>query len=184
MVPRGEEEFVSVLTVRDMTEHDVRGVSTIRITGWRSAYAEILPQSYLEGLSIEADAEWRKNSFRSDPRVQNVVAEDRNGLVGWGVFGPSRDDDRAEASGELYALYVAPDRIGTGVGRALMEDLLSRARTAAFTSLTLWVVADNHRARRFYERAGFHFDGSCSDWAVGGTTVAEMRYARDIDLPH
>ncbi|MFC0864657.1 GNAT family N-acetyltransferase [Sphaerimonospora cavernae] len=174
---------MSGVHVRDMTEHDIRAVSTLRVTGWQTAYRGIIPDDYLDGLSVEADAERRGRLFLQDSRIQNLVVEDDQGVTGWGALGPCRDDDAADTDGEIYALYVAPARIGTGVGRALMAELVGRAEKSGFTALTLWVLAENHRARRFYERAGFRFDGSQTEWPVGGISVPEVRYARSLENP-
>lgn len=171
---------MSGVSTRDMAAHDIWAVSTLRVTGWRTAYRGIVPDDYLDGLSVEADAERRRSVFQKDPRIQNVVAEDDRGVVGWGVLGPCRDDDATDTDGEVYALYVAVARIGTGVGRTLMEELIRRAERAGFTALALWVLAENHRARRFYERAGFGFDGSQAEWSVDGISIPEVRYAKDV----
>ncbi|MGW8402112.1 GNAT family N-acetyltransferase, partial [Streptomyces lydicus] len=83
-------------------------------------------------------------------------------------------------SGELFALYVTPQLIGTGVGRALMAAGTDRARTKGFRALYLWVVRGNTRARRFYERAGFVPDGAEEAYEVGGRSVPELRYWRPL----
>ena len=57
----------------------------------------------------------------------------------------------ALAPGWLEQLYVAPDRLGEGLGRRLME--LAKARQPA--GLQLWTFQVNARARRFYESHGF-----------------------------
>lgn len=44
----------------------------------------------------------------------------------------------------------------------------------------LWVVAENDRARRFYETAGWSFDGTERVDTVQGATVNEVRYARSL----
>ena len=49
----------------------------------------------------------------------------------------------------IEMLFVAPDRQGRGVGRAL----LSAAQMEGAVSLECF--RDNHQARRFYERAGW-----------------------------
>jgi RimJ/RimL family protein N-acetyltransferase len=46
--------------------------------------------------------------------------------------------------------------------------------------VTLWVLRDNERARRFYERAGWSFDGTEKEDVVAGATVTEVRYRRDL----
>ncbi len=53
------------------------------------------------------------------------------------------------------AIYVAPEVVGSGVGR----DLLARGERSlaelGFTEATLWVFEANARARRFYARNGW-----------------------------
>ena len=53
--------------------------------------------------------------------------------------------------GHLEQLYVAPDRLGTGIGRQLVD--LAKQRSPE--GLSLWTFQVNDRARRFYERNGF-----------------------------
>ena len=48
-----------------------------------------------------------------------------------------------------------------------------------YRPVVLWVLADNARARRFYERAGFAADGS-SKILTGLGGVLEIRYTRDF----
>jgi GNAT superfamily N-acetyltransferase len=55
------------------------------------------------------------------------------------------------AGGDLDQLYVAPDRLGEGIGRQLLD--LAKRRSPG--GLTLYTFQVNDRARRFYERNGF-----------------------------
>ena len=81
-------------------------------------------------------------------------------MVGFAAFGPSRDDDAPPGMGEIPAIYLAPDVVGTGVGRDLFAGRTPpsgrRVRRATSGSEA------NERARRFYERAGWTWDGSTS----------------------
>ena len=52
---------------------------------------------------------------------------------------------------------------------------------AGFSSITLWVLRDNRRARRFYERAGFAPDGATHVLTRLGD-VPELRYRRTLQL--
>jgi GNAT superfamily N-acetyltransferase len=58
------------------------------------------------------------------------------------------------AVGVLDQLYVAPDRLGRGIGRRLLE--LAKQRSPE--GLALYTFQVNDRARRFYERNGFVAD--------------------------
>lgn len=177
--------------VREMTEADIDAVAAVRVRGWQTAYRGLMPQAYLDAMSVAADAERRRSWFgRRSPEVADLVAERDGEVVGWACVGPARDPDIAPGpqelpaprptAGELLALYVAPVLIGTGVGRALLAAGTARARASGYRALYLWVVRGNTRAQRFYERAGFVPDGAQEAYEVGGRSVPELRYRRPL----
>ena len=55
----------------------------------------------------------------------------------------------------LAELYVAPDRRGQGLGRALMEGAIDLARREGATHMDLGTGEDDVAARALYERLGF-----------------------------
>ena len=112
-------------------------------------------------------------------------------VIGYAAFGPEQGLDgrpRTARGGlrparppaaELYALYVAPACWSTGAGRALLGRVLEEAQADGYPRIVLWVLEQNARARRFYERAGFRRRGRTHqlDW-LGG--VPEVCYVRDL----
>jgi ribosomal protein S18 acetylase RimI-like enzyme len=58
-------------------------------------------------------------------------------------------------SAHLEVIAVAEDAEGQGVGKDLMTAAEDGARNRGANSITLFVFANNARARRVYERAGF-----------------------------
>lgn len=168
-------------TIREMNLADCHRVAEIRIGGWQSAYRGLIPQSYLDALDVEEDAERRRTRFaQADGSVVNLVAERDGEIVGWACHGPYRDREVRTADVELYAIYVAPERLGDGVGRALLAESVRRCAAAGHTRMFLWVLDGNARARRFYERAGFHADGAEEPFEVDGVLVPEVRYVRAL----
>ncbi|GGL61159.1 N-acetyltransferase [Streptomyces fumigatiscleroticus] len=165
-----------------MTEADVPAVSAIRVTGWKTAYAGIVPQSYLDAMTVEADTRRRLKRFRTPrERVTDLVAADAHGrVVGWACLGPDRDAGAPTTTGELYTLYVLPSLIGSGIGRTLLEAAHTHAPAEGFGSMLLWVLKDNTRARRFYERAGYVADGAVRTDDYDGVPVPEVRYRRAL----
>jgi L-amino acid N-acyltransferase YncA len=155
-----------MVRIRVMTKADVEAVSTIRVRGWQTAYVGIVPQCYLA---------------KSAGRVHDLVAETPDGeLVGWASLGPYRSQEFPAGVGELYALYARPDRVGTGVGRALITAAMTRGTELGWDRLLLWVLAENARARRFYSRAGFTPDGAETVDECEGAQLRELRYGRDL----
>jgi GNAT superfamily N-acetyltransferase len=67
----------------------------------------------------------------------------------------------AAVQGEwLNGLYVRPEAWGTGVAAELHDRALEALRRAGVERARLWVLEENHRARRFYERRGWAPDGT------------------------
>ena len=62
--------------------------------------------------------------------------------------------------GWLHRLYVRPSAWGGGVGATLHDDALAVLRDAGSDSASLWVLAENARARGFYERRGWRLNGA------------------------
>ncbi|MEU3224620.1 GNAT family N-acetyltransferase [Streptomyces sp. NPDC006976] len=173
--------------VREMDAGDIEAVSAIRVRGWQAAYAGIVPQTYLDAMTVEGDAEQRRQWFSQPGRQsRDLVALGDRGPVGWICFGPCRSDVAGTGTGrvgEVYALYVSPDLIGRGIGRALLGEAHARMKGQGFGVSALWVLGDNQRAQRFYERAGYHADGAAQDDDYDGTTLTELRYQRVLRTP-
>jgi GNAT superfamily N-acetyltransferase len=69
---------------------------------------------------------------------------------------------------------------GTGLGRELMAAACRGLAAAGYEQATLWVLAGNARARRFYDRAGWVPDGSQKQDEIAGLGVTEVRYRRPV----
>ncbi|MCS0600004.1 GNAT family N-acetyltransferase [Streptomyces sp. LP11] len=166
------------IRIRPMTLADCDRVAELRVRGWQHAYRGLMPGPYLDALSVPADAARRRDRFLTgDGSVTNLVAEHAGEVVGWAAHGPYREGERHTADAELYAIYVAPARLGTGIGRTLLAATLDHC--SDHPRLLLWVLRENTRARRFYERAGFRADGTEETFEAGGAQVPEVRYVRE-----
>jgi ribosomal protein S18 acetylase RimI-like enzyme len=174
-----------MLVVRDLTEEDIDAVAALHVRTWQVGYAGIVPADVLDALDPAALAE-RRRSRPVPPGAQTVVAEDGGAIIGFALFGPYRlqqeQDAYDPAAGELYAIYVDPGRWSTGAGRALMAAAREALAAAGYPEFRLWVLEENHRARRFYERAGMAPDGDRDVYTPRGSSTAlpEVRYTATL----
>lgn len=77
-----------------------------------------------------------------------------------GVVGLERDQRaKTRHRGKVVGMYVATEHGAQGMGRALVDALLARARDAGLALLVLTVTAGNARAQALYEAAGFRSFG-------------------------
>lgn len=166
-----------MVEVRDARPEDADGIARAHVLTWQHAYRGQLPDELLDGLSVERRAErWERDLVDG---MQVVVADD-DGIVGFVAVGPSRDEDAGDETGELYAIYVVPERWGQGVGRRLMDAAESRLAELGHTRAGLWVLESNERTRVFYERCGWRTDGATKTEEIGDATVTEVRYVTGL----
>ncbi|HEX3003563.1 MAG TPA: GNAT family N-acetyltransferase [Angustibacter sp.] len=170
------------LVVRPAAVTDAAAIAAVHVRAWQAGYAHVLPASYLAGLDVrERAVRWHERLSAGGSAV--LVCLDGDRLVGFVSFGPRRaddgDDTDAGRAGEVYAIYVDPACWGAGVGRALLGEA-QRRLAVTFAVVTLWVLEDNPRARRFYEGAGWSPDGVAKDAEIGGVVVREVRYRRTL----
>lgn len=109
-----------------------------------------------------------------------MAEHDFGEIVGFVNHVASRDSEADGSVGEITTIYLLPEHFGEGYGRALMDAATATLREAGFAQATLWVLADNARARRFYELAGWSLDGASKDDELGGMPVTEVRYRHDL----
>lgn len=57
---------------------------------------------------------------------------------------------------ELCDFHVEPFFKGQGIGRSPIEYFCAEAAQKGKKKVYLWVIEENEKARRFYERNGFH----------------------------
>jgi ribosomal protein S18 acetylase RimI-like enzyme len=178
-----------VLTVRAARPEDAGEIVRINVHGWQRAYTGIVPEDVLSGMDIDGRTDRFRVRLAKPGAFEVLVAVEGDDTVGYVSIGPyrigQRDDALHREVGEVLAIYVDPPHWGTGAGRALMDAALARLAARGFRSVRLWVLVDNRRARRFYERAGFTADGASARYPVGradGTVVdlPEVRYARRL----
>ena len=161
--------------VRQATSTDARAIETIRVHGWRAAYRHVLPAAELDGMPID-ETRWRRRLEEPPAGWSIVAAEDDDRIVGFAATGPSRDE---QGTGELYAIYVAPDDWSRGAGRALIAKAEQTLRET-YDEATLWVLEGNSRARRFYELGGWSLDGARKAEERWGVRAPEVRYRKRL----
>ena len=143
---------------------------------WQVAYQGLIAANYLANLSIPQRRTRWEERLRTQPE-DTLVCEMAGSAVGFVVVGPARADDHLPVgTGEVYAIYLAPEVWGIGAGARLMRAALDELRERAYSAAIVWVLRDNARARRFYERLGFVVDGREKVERIGEDDLVHMRY--------
>ena len=169
-------------TLRLANPSDAYALAEMHVATWQVAYRGLLPDDFLDGLSVEARAERWQQILTDSPR-QTWVACEADKIVGFVSLGISRDEDALPLqTGEIYGLYVHPNEWRHGIGSILMVQALNALKELGYAEATLWVLRGNRRARDFYEASGFVADGAAKiDTNAAGISYDEVRYRRPLE---
>lgn len=157
--------------IRPARPGDEIPIARLIIESWRSTYAGIIPASYLLDMDVDEVA----GRWRQAIGVRGVfVAVGPDGLpIGVGSCGRRRIGAGAY-EGEVFALYVADDAKGQGLGRALMTAMARSLVDQGIERIFLWCLRDNP-TRWFYERMGGRVVAERVE-TFAGTRLAEVAF--------
>lgn len=165
-----------MFSIRLAKSADISRLARIRVDTWCVAYHVRVPEAALNSRTIKGRAAyWRA---RLDQPFGSVFVIEFDELIGFCDLVPSCDRDADPKSiAEIAAMYVIPEHWRVGAGRALCSHAMAEARKRGYRAVTLWALASNHDALRFYEALGFTRDGSVKiSTAPDGGNVHEIRY--------
>lgn len=164
------------IAVRDAVPADAAAIARVHVDTWRTAYAGILPDAFLAGLAYAAsESNWSQAFTANRPDTCMVVAETAAGEVVGFAFGAPEREGNPVYRGEVFAIYVLAAYQRKGVGQRLLAGAARRLRAAGMASMLLWVLRDNHAARRFYAALGGEFVAEKAI-TIGGTDLMEVAY--------
>ncbi len=138
--------------IRKATKRDIPDIARVHVDSWRTTYAGIIPQKYLDGLTYaQRETQWDLILSKRGSRTVILVAVDRHGtVVGFMNAGPARESV-PDLQGEIYAVYILKEYQGSGIGRELFTATAKWLYKRGMKSLYVWVLTQNP-ARRFYEK--------------------------------
>lgn len=159
------------MQIRRVRLEDAAAVAEVHVRTWQAAYEHVFGAERLAGLDIGA-RERLARRFATDADYDAFVAEDDGRIVGFVACGTAEEEADQR---ELFAIYVLPEAWGTAAAPGLMQAAVEAMRARGAPNAILWVLDDNPRARRFYEREGWHADGTAESEYLG-LTVPLVRY--------
>ena len=160
--------------IREAKLDDADGIARAHAASWRDSYRGILPDTLLDRIDVGQRIATRRRILR-DRSILQLVAFDRThgDIVGFCDAGASRRDP--SFGGEVYAIYLVPHAKRYGLGREMFDHVRDWLAAREERSLIVWVLEDNHHARRFYEALGGRATTRLAS-SVGGFPVTEIAY--------
>lgn len=151
------------MIIRNAKFEDMKLAGHIMSVSFRTAFAAYVSQQTMDACAQEDNCIALLEGIFREGRVHFLIGEN-SGMLAW---------QQTEEGAEIIAIHTLPESRGTGLGHAMLTEALNQiGNQPAF----LWAFKENIRARRFYEKHGFHWDGSERVSEFDG--ALEVRYTR------
>ena len=151
------------MTVRNAELEDMKQLGHIMAVSFRTAFADFVSQQTMDACAQEDNCAAMLEGIYREGKMHFLIGEN-SGMLCW---------QKTESGMEIVAIHSLPESWGTGLGHAMLEEALDQIGNQP---VFLWAFRENMRARRFYEKHGFHWDGSERGSEFDG--ALEVRYVK------
>lgn len=151
---------------------DAKYCADIHAESWTFAYSNIVPKDIIDQHNARWPMVWRKMLVNNVDSHYVIVLDSK--IIGFLTIAVSRDSDLKDIFYEIIGLYFDPEYIGLGYGKQAMDWVKKEIKSRGYDNISLWVLKENNRARKFYEKSGFKPDGKVKP--SGLADAQEVRY--------
>jgi len=151
------------MVVRNAKFEDMVQAGHIMAVSLRTAFADFVSQQTMNACAQEDNCAAMLEGIYQEGKM-HVLIGGNSGMLVW---------QQVQNSAEIVAIHSLPESWGTGLGHAMLEEALNQIGNQP---VFLWAFKENKRARRFYEKHGFRWDGTERVSEFDG--ALEVRYVK------
>ena len=151
------------MIVRNAEFEDMKRMGHIMSVSFKTAFSGFITQQTLDVCAQEDNGVALLEGIYREGNMHFLIGEN-SGMLVW---------QKVQDSAEIVAIHSLPESWGTGLGHAVLTEALNQI---GHRPVFLWAFKDNKRARRFYEKHGFQWDGTERVSEFDG--ALEVRYVK------
>lgn len=152
------------MTVINAKFEDMALAADVMLTSFRTAFAAFVSPETMDERTNPANCRAMLESIFQEGKMHFLMGDDQ-GFLCW---------QETEEDAEIVAIHSLPGSWGTGLGQAMLVEALKQIGNRP---VHLWAFKENTRARRFYEKHGFYWDGTQRVSEFDG--ALEVQYVKD-----
>lgn len=164
------------MLIRRMTEDDLCEVDALYVAAWKVGYKGLLPHDFLGSLTSKIVDRSPKSYFFDEGSFVIFDGE----RIAAHVHARPAAEEKMRGWGEIHTMYALPQFWGMGHAGELFDYAVDWLHVQGFDKVYLYVLEGNERAARFYKKHGFTPTDDTLDCEVGGTTVTDIRYTKEL----
>ena len=154
------------MSVRRASREDAEVVGEIHSKAWKSAYRGLFPDEYIDSDTASRRTGEFLESIKDDKCMYFLL--EASGQPA-GIVKTCECDNVLE----IESIYILSEHRGQGLGAEAIDFILAYK---PWDGIFLWVLEDNIKARRFYEKNGFKLSGDTRTINRG----IELKQLRDV----
>ena len=151
------------MQVRNAGFEDMTQAGHIMSVSVRTAFADFVSSQTMDACAREDNCIALLEGIFREGNMHFLIGGE-SGMLVW---------QKGQDSAEIVAIHSLPESWGTGLGHAMLEEALNQIGNQP---VFLWAFRENRRARRFYEKHGFRWDGTERVSEFDG--ALEVRYVK------
>ena len=168
-----------MIKISKANSNHVEGIVKVCTEGYWATYSDIYSREYIETVIRD---------FYNYERILNEVIHLSKE---WGGYFVALENDEvvvaggggmiSDTSGELFVIYLNPNRRNEGIGTLLLNAITNQQKE--FGAIEQWVSVQegNHKGIPFYEAKGFQFQYEQKGYKnTEGKSYISLRYKRQI----
>lgn len=152
------------MIVRNAEFEDMKQLGHIMAVSFRTAFADFVSQQTMDACAQEDNCIALLEGIFREGKVHFLMGGS-SGMLAW---------QQTEDGAEIIAIHTLSESWGTDLGHAMLTEALNQIGERP---VFLWAFKENTRARRFYEKHGFRWDGIERVSEFDG--ALEVRYVRN-----
>ena len=133
--------------VRNAEFEDMKQLGHIMSVSFRTAFSDFVTGETLEACAQEHNCIALLEGLFREGKMRFLIGGN-SGMLVW---------QNTEDGAEIIAVHSLPESWGSGMGHAMLTEALKQIGQKP---VFLWAFKENKRARRFYEKHGFRWDGT------------------------
>jgi len=146
------------MIVRDIGINDIPVVAKLAIKTYKNAFGETMSEKELQKSLKSRDESYFRSVIDKDIII---IAQDDDQIIGFIQFGTVSYDSfpTSNKDMELKKIYIDKNYQGKGIGKKLMNAMLTHNRLNDIENIYLDVFAKNEEALGLYKKFGFQVIG-------------------------
>ena len=143
------------ISIKKAQLHDVELLSRIHSTSLIAAFGGLFPEEIvMQFFGFERRLSGFTKELKKGEPV-NYLVYDEDEAIGLLSYGSSRHMEVDDDIIEIWRVYFLPGYWGMGAAALAMDLIMKKIKETGYRKIILWVMEENLRARRFYEKSGF-----------------------------